>query len=365
MNPFVERLLSLTIEIQQIAAPTFHEQERAAFVRDLFTKEGLMDVSIDALSNVYARLPGRAPGKPVVVSAHLDTVFSTDIDLKYEREPERVYGPGIGDNSLGVAALLGLVWALRERGSLSAGDIWLVGNVGEEGLGNLRGMNAVVDCFGGQPRAYVIIEGTALAHVYLRAIAVQRYRITVRTAGGHSWSDYGHPSAIHELARIVTRMTSLALPASPRTSLNVGVISGGTGVNVLAPSAALELDIRSEDSAALEALLQHVQEIVSSANREGVTAEMELIGKRPAGAIEQQHPVIRLAEQCLIEHGFSATFTSGSTDANTPLSRGYPALVMGITTGGSAHTVHEYIDIPPMDKGMQQLVCFIEKVSGE
>lgn len=361
MSDRSERLLNLAVQIQQIPAPTFEEGTRATFIRELFLKEGLLDVAQDAVNNVYGRLSGTGRAKPLIVSAHLDTVFPADTRLTVSREPQRILGPGIGDNSLGVAALFGLLWSLRERQSDPAGDIWLVGNVGEEGLGNLRGMSALVDRFGADVLAYLVLEGTALGHVYHRAIAVQRYRVRVHTAGGHSWSDYGRPSAIHELARIVTQMISLPMPTTPRTSLNVGLISGGTGINVLAPEARLELDIRSEKPETLASLVHRVEEIVHSANREGVTAEMEMIGQRPAGAIEQNHPLVRLAEQCLAEQGVEASFTSGSTDANVPLSRGYPALVLGITTGGSAHTIQEYIDTAPVEKGMEQLVKFVER----
>ena len=361
----IDRVLNLAVQIQQVPAPTFGENTRAELVRGLFVEEGLLDVSMDALHNVYGRLAGKGIARPVVVSAHLDTVFPANTDLSCSHEADRIYGPGIGDNSLGVAALFGLVWALRERGITPGGDIWLVANVCEEGLGNLRGMSALVDRFAAGVLAYLVLEGTALAHVYHRAIAVQRYRVTVRTAGGHSWSDYGQPSAIHELARVVTQMTALPLPATPRTSLNVGVISGGTGVNVLASEAKLELDIRSESAQALDGLSRRVQEIVRSANRTGVTSEMQLIGKRPAGQIPEDHPLVRLAEQCLAEQGLKATFTSGSTDANIPLSRGYPAVVLGITTGGGAHTVQEFIDTAPVQLGMEQLVSFVEKVFGD
>ena len=279
----IDRLLELAIQIQQVPAPTFHEQGRAAFVQEAFRREGLLDVTTDELGDVYARLPGNGAAAPLIVSAHLDTVFPADTALTCSRDGDRLYGPGIGDNSLGVAALFGLVWALREQNATLPGDIWLVANVGEEGLGNLRGMLSVVDRFGARVTGYLVIEGTALAHIYHRAIAVQRYRITVRTAGGHSWSDYGQPSAIHELARIVTQMTSVPLPASPRSSLNVGLISGGTGVNVLAPEARLELDIRSESPEALDGLFRRVKDIVEAADREGVSSTLELIGKRPAG----------------------------------------------------------------------------------
>ncbi len=362
MNEGLQHLLDLATQIQQIPAPTFGERARAEFVRDRMLQDGLADVFIDDVNNVYGRLPGNEQAKPLIVSAHLDTVFSADTDLSTSRQEDRLYGPGIGDNSLGVAALLELSSSLRKRAPAQPRDIWLVGNVGEEGLGNLRGMSAVVDRFGPEVIAYLVLEGTALGHVYHRAIAVHRYRVRVRTAGGHSWSDYGQPSAIHELARIVTQMTALPLPASPRTSLNVGLISGGTGVNVLAPEAQLELDIRSEDPDALQGLLRQVEDIVGAARREGVTTDMEMIGQRPAGQISENHPLVKLAEECLTEQGLRPSLTSGSTDANVPLSRGYPALVLGITTGGSAHTVQEYIDISPIEKGMEQLVRFVERV---
>lgn len=362
MSDRVDRLLDLAMHIQQVPAPTFEERGRAEFVRDLLLKEGLLDVSLDAVNNAYGRLPGNGTAKPLVVSAHLDTVFPAGTDLSCARSAERIHGPGIGDNSLGVAALFGLMWGLREAEAMLPGDIWFVANVGEEGLGDLRGMKALVDRFGAGVKAYLVLEGTALAHIYHRAIAVQRYRVAVHTAGGHSWSDYGQPSAIHELARMVTQMTALPISASPRTSLNVGTISGGTGVNVLAPEATLDLDIRSESPTALDDLARRVKDIVATAKREGVRSELDVIGHRPAGEIPQDHPLVRLAELCLAEQGLMATLTSGSTDANIPLSRGYPAIVLGITTGGSAHTVQEYIDISPVEKGMEQLLRFVERV---
>jgi acetylornithine deacetylase/succinyl-diaminopimelate desuccinylase-like protein len=191
---------------------------------------------------------------------------------------------------------------------------------------------------------------------------VRRYRVTARTAGGHSWSDYGQPSAIHELTHLVTQITALPVPSSPRTSLNVGMISGGTGVNVVAAQASFDLDLRSEGADALNDLVKQVEELIEAASREGVTVESEVIGRRPAGEIPAGHPLVKLGEECLLQQGWKAELTSGSTDANVPLSRGYPSVVLGVTTGGGAHTVHEYIDTAPVEKGMEQLVNFVSKV---
>jgi len=364
MKDLMSRLLDLAIQIQQIPAPTFHEGRRAEFVRGLFAGEKLEDVAIDPSGNVFARLAARGKAKPMVVSAHMDTVFSESISLHVTREQERIFGPGIGDNSLGVAALFGLLWCLRERKVNLAGDVWFVGNVCEEGLGDLRGMKAIVERFGAEVQAYLVLEGMALGHVYHRAIGVRRYRVTARTAGGHAWSDFGQPSAVHELAGLVTQITALPVLPAPRTTLNVGRISGGTGINVVAAEASFELDLRSESMAALNQLIQRVEELIHLASRAGVTVEAEVIGERPAGEIGSGHALVKLAQECLRAQELESHLTSGSTDANVPLSRGYPAIVLGVSTGGGAHTVHEYIDTPPAEKGMEQLAAFTSRAWG-
>ena len=361
----LSNLIDLAIQIQQIPAPTFSEGMRAEFVRGLFVNEGLEDISIDGTGNVYARLQGagkQKKAKPLIVSAHLDTVFPNSINLQVKKEADRIIAPGIGDNSLGVAALFGILWSLRERKIQLMHDVWFVANVGEEGLGDLCGMRAVVDRFGESVIGYLVLEGLALGHVYHRAIGVRRYRITARTAGGHSWSDYGQPSAVHELAALVTKLTAIRLPREPRTTMNVGTFGGGTGINVLASEAKCDLDLRSEDPHLLDNLIQQVEELFRRADRDGVKVLAEVIGQRPAGEIPAAHPLVKLAVNCLHEQGLSGVLTAGSTDANIPLSRGIPAVVMGITSGGGAHTTHEYIDIDPVEKGMDSVVRFVERV---
>jgi len=361
-EPLAERLLNLALEIQQIPAPTFNEARRAAFVRDLFAHEGLGSVEIDSAGNALGRLRGSGRAAPLLVSAHLDTVFPEETDLTPQRSQGRIRAPGIGDNSLGVAALLGLIWRLKERKDSLPGDLWLAANVCEEGLGDLRGMRGLVERFGERPRAYLVLEGMAFGHIYNRGIGVRRYRISAQTAGGHSWTDYGSPSAIHELAGVVSRIAALKLPGHPRTTLNVGRIRGGTSVNTVAAEATLELDMRCEEEEGLESLLRRVDEIVSAANGPGVQVGSALIGDRPPGGIPADHPLIRLAEACLLEQGESPSLIGGSTDANIALSRGYPALVLGISTGGGAHTTKEYINTEPVEKGLESLVQFVSRV---
>jgi acetylornithine deacetylase/succinyl-diaminopimelate desuccinylase-like protein len=374
MTNTIQRIIDLAIQIQQIPAPTFHESKRAEFLRELFDREGLKEVAMDKVGNVYGLLSNvanpttgsksveRSNVKPLVVSAHLDTVFPFEMDLSVRRETGLLYGIGIGDNSMGVAALIGLIWLIREREIKLKGDIWFVANVCEEGLGDLRGMKAIIERFGENVLAYLVLEGMALGHIYHRAVGVKRYRIVARTKGGHSWSDYGQLSAIHELSKLVVRLTSLELPKEPRTTMNVGKISGGTSVNVIAPEASLELDLRSEGQAALERLIASVENLILEARLPGLTLKSEVIGERPAGELSPNHPLIQLAGDCVREQGLEAILTTGSTDANIPLSKGFPALVLGITTGGGAHTMHEFIKTVPVVQGMEQLVSFVEKV---
>ena len=356
-----KKVLDLAIQIQQISAPTFAEGPRGEFVRDLFIQEKLEDVSMDSLGNVYARLAGKQKkARALIVSAHLDTVFPAGTKLQIKEEAGKIFGPGIGDNSIGVAALFGILWAIRERKIELKHDVWFAANVGEEGLGDLRGMRGVVERFGKDEIGYLVLEGLALGHVYHRAIGVRRYRIAAKTRGGHSWSDYGQPSAVHELAALITQLTQIRLPREPRTTMNVGTILGGTGVNVLAAEAKCELDLRSEDPAVLAKIVSQVEDIILHWNHEGVKIQAEIIGERPAGQIMADHPMVKLAVECLQAQGMDASLTTGSTDANIPLSKSIPAVVMGVTTGGGAHTLSEYIDTEPIEKGMESLVRFVE-----
>lgn len=348
------------MKIQQIPAPTFAEGQRAEYLRAQFLAEGLSDVTCDTVGNVYARLEGNGSAAPVVISAHLDTVFPASTDLSVQRNAERIAGPGIGDNSLGVAGLLGLIWTFREQGVSLPGDLWLVANVCEEGLGDLRGMRAVVDRFSDQVLAYLILEGLALGHIYHRGLGVQRFRITVNTTGGHSWVDYGRPSAVHELAALVTRLAALPLSAEPRTTLNVGTIGGGTSINTIAAEAHLELDLRSEGEQALSDLAAQVRALVQAANQPAVQVDAEVIGTRPTGKLSANHALVRLARRRLEEQGYQPTLGIGSTDANIPLSRGLPAICLGLSSGGGSHTLGEYILTEPLPDGLTYVASVIE-----
>lgn len=361
----IERFLDLAMRIQQIPSPTFAEAERVAFLREQFLKEKVFDVQVDSVGNLYARLPGTGELPPLIISAHCDTIFPASTDLSIQRDEETITAPGIGDNAIGLAALFALLWVLRQKHEGKEeqrlpGDLWLIATVGEEGLGDLRGMRAVVERFDAQTLAYLVLEGMALGQIYHRGLGVRRYRITARGPGGHSWSDFGRPSAIHEIARLVSQFVDLPLPSTPRTTLNVGVISGGMAVNAIASEAYIEVDLRSESPVSLSQLVQQVEALIASAHREEMRMVMEVIGDRPAGEIPPHHPLVQLAVCSLEALGIQPVLSAGSTDANIPLSRGLPAICLGLTTGSNAHTLKESIHIRPLAQGLKHLLMVVE-----
>jgi tripeptide aminopeptidase len=353
----IERILKNAIAVQQIPSPTFSEERRAAYIRDRFAQYALQDITLDAVHNVYGRWPGTAPeGPALLVSAHIDTVFPPDTDLTVRREPERVYGPGLGDNSLGVAALLALLDIFETHHLHPAADVWFVADSREEGLGDLGGMRAVLDTLGPRLGTAIVVEGMALGHIYHAGIAVRRLHIACCAPGGHSWLHFGQPSAIHGLVDLGARIIALAPPSQPRTTYNIGLISGGHSVNSLATYADLYLDLRSEDPASLAALEEQVVSMVDALRRPGLDFAIKVVGDRPAGRISVEHPLVQLASAVLGSIGHPPFYDNGSTDANILLAKGLPTVTVGVSYGGNAHRPDEYIEVAPIADGIWQLI---------
>lgn len=360
----LEGILQEIISIQQIPAPTFAEEKRAAYIKGRFSSLGLLDVHQDQVKNVYARFPGSDPENraPVVISAHLDTVFLSETDLTNRRDGDLLYGPGIGDNSTGLAGLVILAESLIRHQLRPLADIWFVANAGEEGLGDLCGMRSVADRYG-KDAVYLVIEGGLFGQLTHQAVGVRRYRIQINTPGGHSWGGFGTKSAIHELARVIVAIDSLKVPEQPKTTYNVGKIEGGLSINSIASSASLWLDLRSEDTAQLNRLVEKVNGIIRNlnhhyeANGNHVHVTIEPVGNRPAGSIDRRSPVIVWAETALRHVGCEhVRYIISSTDANIPLSRGYEAVCLGLTRSGNSHRMDEYIEISHLPAGLGQLL---------
>ena len=356
----VNRLLQNAIAIQQIPAPTFHEARRAAFIKEQFGASSLHDVSIDHVHNVYGRWPGTNPALPaLLVSAHLDTVFAADTDLTVRHTDDRVYGPGLGDNSLGVAALLALLDSFSAHNIHPKSDIWLVANTREEGLGNLEGIRAVWDTLQNRLGAAIVLEGMSLGHIYHAGIAVRRLHIVCHAPGGHSWQHFGNTSAIHGLIAIGSRILALTPPRHPRTTYNIGLIHGGQTVNSLATEAELYLDLRSENPSALAHIENQVRKTATDVQRPDLSVTIEVVGDRPAGCIPTDHPLVKLATAAVQAVGLPPTFEAGSTDANLLLSQGLPTVTVGVTSGGHAHRPDEFIETGPLHAGLKHLVLMI------
>lgn len=348
-------LIEQAITLQQIPAPTFEEALRARWMADQFAALGIQEIEIDALHNVYGVRRGQRSDLPaVMVSAHTDTIFAAQTDLTVRREPGIVHGPGIGDNSLGAAALLGLIRGMDDTGITCARDVWVVATTREEGLGDLGGMRAAYDRLSGRIDRVINIEGLAFGHVYHAGIAVRRLHITAHAQGGHSWLHFGRPSATHTILQLGAKITALHPPTQPRTTYNIGMIEGGEAINAIATQAGLWLDMRSEDRTGLETLERAVRQCITTLL--DVRWQVEVVGDRPAGSIPVQHDMVQAALAALTLVGVRGTLETGSTDANIPLSVGCPAVTVGITRGGNAHRLDEYIETGDIEAGLRQLI---------
>jgi tripeptide aminopeptidase len=351
-------VLELTALISAVPSPTGEETAKSLLVERLFATAGLT-TERDAIGDVVGVIPGRpqsrAGSSRLVVAAHIDTVFPIGTPLEVRRSAERLSGPGVGDNSVAVAAAIKLADLLRIAGEVPAVDVLLTGNVGEEGLGNLRGIREVLAARS-DIGAVVALEGHNLGRVTHVAVGSRRFRITVKGPGGHSWGDFGRPNAIHGLSKLVAELDAIPLPRSPKTTLNVGMISGGVSVNTIAPEASCLLDLRSIDESALRRLSDRVTRLVDRSNRgDAVIYKAESIGERPAGVVAADSPIVQIAASTLTALGLEPSFDASSTDANVPIAAGIPAVCIGLTTGGNVHRTDEFIDLEPVSKGVTQL----------
>jgi tripeptide aminopeptidase len=345
-------------QICLVPAPPFMEENRARQVAEMFRALGY-EPEIDAIGNVIVRRPGSGQANSIMLVGHTDTVFPEGTDIAVTRSNGTLTGPGIGDNSLGVAALLAVARGLDSLELTTAGDLLLVANVGEEGLGNLRGVRAAVDRFEPELGAVIAVEGHSFGRVTSGAVGSKRIKVTVNGPGGHSWGAFGQPSAIHTLGRIIQAIDSIEVPREPKTTYNVGVIEGGVSVNTIAPTASAIIDMRSIDVASLDSLASNVEQIIHDANRDQITTTIETLGERPAGRTPDSSPIVKTALQILRDLGMDPYTDASSTDANVPIARGIPAICVGITQGEGAHREEETIEIEPIPMGIAQLMKLV------
>lgn len=363
------------VRITSIPAPPFHEAQRAAFLKSALSSAGLR-VRLDAAGNVIGELRGVNENELVVLSAHLDTVFPPETAVSVRREGQRLFGPGISDNGAGLAALVAVAKSLHAARLKPQRTILFVANVGEEGEGNLRGMRAIVDAYGERLKAVLVLDGAGIDHVTFQALASRRIEVIVTGPGGHSWSDFGLPNPINALVRASVRFINTRVPASPRTTFNIGEVHGGTSVNSIPHEARMKVDLRSESEeelVRLEAALRECtaagvrDESLPSSRQAGVQLDWRMVslGSRPGGEARPDSALLaalRSADEFL---GNVSRPERSSTDANIPLSKGIDSISIGAGgSGGGAHSMNEWYDPQGREAGLKRALLTVLGVSG-
>ncbi len=347
------------VSLCEIPAPPFKETARGLEYKRRLEQIGLRNVRIDTAGNVIAERRGTGSGPTVVIAGHLDTVFPEETDVKVKKVGERMSGPGIGDDCRGLAVVLAVARAFEKTGVETLGTVYFIGNVGEEGPGNLRGVrNLFMHEMKGKIDYFISVDGTGL-DVTSRAVGSNRYTVTYKGPGGHSYGAFGRVNPIHALGRAMALIGDVTVPATPRTTFNVGVIKGGTSVNSIPFEASMDIDMRSESAASLATLDRKIMRILKVAldaeNRRWgagtrgkalLTMQIDTIGLRPAnGSQTEKSPIVATAIAAGKAIGFSASTGASSTDANLPMSIGIPAITIdGGGRGGDAHALTEWYE---------------------
>src|SRR6266852_4097882 len=370
------------MEMARIPAPPFGEGARGAWLAERFREVGLDDVRMDDVGNVLGIRPGYG-SRFVALSAHIDTVFPASTPLNIRQQGSRLYGPGVSDNGAGVTAMLAIAALLRTVRLRHSLPFVFIGNVGEEGEGDLRGMRHIFST----PRwkdsiAYsLVLDGAGADTIVAEALGSRRFEVIVRGPGGHSWSDFGAPNPILVLARAIEAFTETPVPSSPKTTFNIGVIRGGTSVNSIPESASMRVDIRSTSMAEMERLeqalrlaLDHAVEEESQASQRrgatqrrpfGLSCEVVVIGNRPAGELDSNARILQVVRAVDAQLGNAAQVQRASTDANIPLSLGREAIAIGGGgLGGGAHTLQEWFDCSGRELGLKRILLTLLALAG-
>ena len=343
------------IELTEIPAPPFEEQARAERFAEMLEEAGLTDVTIDAVGNVIGRRPGTSGERVVGYSAHLDTVFPADTDVTVRFDDEKMHAPGIGDNTRGLVTVLGVLRAMQHAGIETAADILFIGNVGEEGLGDLRGVKHLFR--DGAPRidTLIAVDGGRSDRIVYGGVGSHRYRVTFRGPGGHSWGAFGLANPHHALGRAIRIFDENApsvTTVGEKTSYNIGRIGGGTSVNSIPFESWMEVDMRSgsqdkldDIDAVLQAAIEQALQEENAGRLDGVelTVEVERVGTRPAAQGDSNAPVVQRAMAATSAFGIQPDLRISSTDSNLPISKGVPAVTMsrgGVS--GNSHAPDEW-----------------------
>jgi len=370
------------LEMARIPAPPFGENLRGEWLKARFQELRLEDVHADEVGNIFGILPG-AGNEFVALTAHIDTVFPAGTPLNVRQQGNRLYGPGVSDNGAGVTALLAVAGALQSSQISVSAPIVFIGNVGEEGEGDLRGMRHIFSTprWEHSIRYTLVLDGAGSDTIVAEALGSRRFEVIVRGPGGHSWSDFGAPNPILVLARALNVFAHTPVPSSPKTTFNVGVIRGGTSVNSIPESASMRVDIRSTSMTEMERLESSLRQAVSlaiedeteaserfgSSHRRSsmLTHEFVAIGSRPAGELDPNSRILSVLRAVDAHLGNAAQIQRASTDANIPMSLGREAVAIGGGgVGGGAHTLQEWFDATGRELGLKRILLTVLALAG-
>jgi acetylornithine deacetylase/succinyl-diaminopimelate desuccinylase-like protein len=372
------------LDMARIPSPPFGEAARGGWLRERFSELDLEGVSTDDVGNVFGLRPGSG-GPCIALSAHLDTVFPAGTPLNLRQQGTRLYGPGVSDNGAGMTALLAVVVALRKARVQHRSPILFIGNVGEEGEGDLRGMRYIFShsLWKDSIACSLVLDGAGSDTIVAEALGSRRFEVIVRGPGGHSWSDFGAPNPILALAGAIQAFGQTPVPASPKTTFNVGVIRGGTSVNSIPESASMRVDLRSTSMAEMERLETALRQSLAAAVEEesqaterrspsstqrrpfALSYEVVPIGNRPAGELDPEARILQVIRAVDAQLGNTAQIQRASTDANVPLSLGREAVAIGGGgSGGGAHTLQEWFDCSGRELGLKRILLAVLTLAG-
>jgi tripeptide aminopeptidase len=367
-------------EFARIPGPPFGEAPRADWVAERFRALGLGEVHKDTAGNVLGLRRGSATSG-VSISAHLDTVFPSNTPLNIRQQGGKLYGPGISDNAAGVTALLAVAAAFENFDLPHTASLLFIGNVGEEGEGDLRGMRHIFS----EPkwmnfiRASLVLDGAGSDTIVAEALGSRRFEITVRGPGGHSWSDFGAPNPIVVLSRAIHLFSQTRVSSSPKTTFNIGVVRGGTSVNSIPESASMRVDMRSSSAMEIERLEMELRRAIKQAveeeqarstqgnsqRRTALTSEIVSIGNRPGGELDSNARILQIVRAVDAHLRNSSRIRRASTDANIPISMGREAIAIGAGgSGGGAHTLHEWFDRSGRELGLDRILLTVLALAG-
>lgn len=350
---FVRELIELT----EIPAPPFKEKARALAYLEKLGKLGLTDVEMDAEGNVMGLRKGKGNGPMLAVLAHLDTVFPEGTDVKVKRKGTRLEAPGVGDDTRGLALMLEVIRTLNAAKFETTSDILFVGNVGEEGEGDLRGVKYLLNKgkYQGRVKQFISIDGAAAGAVTNGGTGSKRYRVVFTGPGGHSYGAFGLVNPAYAMANAITKFSKLTVPTTPKTTFNVGVVKGGTSVNSIPYEVSMDVDMRSETKEELNKLVDTFHGLLFAAVEEEnkarsteqgkIKAEAKLIGDRPAGETPRDSPIVKTVVAAMQSFGLKPVYSISSTDSNVPISLGIPAVTIGRGQGGRQHSLDEWVDV--------------------